>query len=115
MLKLTTTCFQELNVCKYLGVIIDDKSIWKAHITLVKKQVSKVSGIICKFRHYIPFRSVKTVYYSIVYSHLRYAITSWGSSSFSTLSTLNQGRSQDFSKGGAEVMEAKALKKKNCL
>jgi len=27
----------------------------------------------------------------------------------------SQGRSQDFSKGGAEVMEAKALKKKNCL
>jgi len=26
-----------------------------------------------------------------------------------------QGRSQDFSKGGAEVMEAKALKRKNCL
>jgi len=26
-----------------------------------------------------------------------------------------QGRSQDFSKGGAEVMEAKALKSKNCL
>jgi len=29
--------------------------------------------------------------------------------------TYNQGRSQDFSKGGAEVMEAKALQKKNCL
>jgi len=28
---------------------------------------------------------------------------------------LDQGRSQDFSKGGAEVMEAKALKRKNCL
>ena len=28
---------------------------------------------------------------------------------------LSQGRSQDFFKGGAEVMEAKALKKKNCL
>jgi len=27
----------------------------------------------------------------------------------------SQGRSQDFSKEGAEVMEAKALKKKNCL
>ena len=26
-----------------------------------------------------------------------------------------QGRSQDFSKGGAEVMEAKALKRKSCL
>jgi len=32
---------------------------------------------------------------------------SWG--------TANQGRSQDFSKGGAEAMEAKALKRKNCL
>jgi len=30
-------------------------------------------------------------------------------------STLHQGRSQDFSKGGAEVMEAKAMKRKNCL
>ena len=66
--------------------------MWKAHITLVKKQVSKASGIICKLRHYIPFRSVKTVYYSIVYSHIRYVITSWGSSScgtWSMLSTLN--------------------------
>jgi len=74
---------------KYLGVIIDDKLIWKPHITLVKKQVSKASGIICKLKHYILFRSLKTVYYSIVYSHLPYAITSWGSSSFSTLNTLN--------------------------
>jgi len=74
---------------KYLGVIIDDKLIWKPHITLVKKQVSKASGIICKPRCYIAFRSLKTVYYSIVYSHLRYAITSWGSSSLSALNTLN--------------------------
>ena len=37
---------------KYLGVIIDDKLIWKPHTTLVKKQVSKASGIICKLRHY---------------------------------------------------------------
>jgi len=29
--------------------------------------------------------------------------------------TNNQGRSQDFSKGGAEIMEAKAMKRKNCL
>jgi len=29
--------------------------------------------------------------------------------------TIEQGCSQDFSKGGAEVMEAKALKRKNCL
>jgi len=48
-----------------------------------------VSGIICKLRHYIPFKSLKTVYHSLVYSHLRYAITSWGSSSFSTLNVLN--------------------------
>jgi len=74
---------------KYLGVIIDDKLIWKLHTTLVKKQVSKASGIICKLRHYIPFISLKTVYFSIVYSYLRYAITSWGSSFFPTLNTLS--------------------------
>jgi len=31
------------------------------------------------------------------------------------LNSCDQGRSQDFSKGGAEAMEAKALKRKNCL
>ena len=28
---------------------------------------------------------------------------------------LREGRSQDFPKGGAEVMESKALKRKNCM
>jgi len=36
-------------------------------------------------------------------------------SSWQNLSTCAQGRSQDFSKGGAEIMEAKAMKRKNCL
>ena len=35
---------------KYLGVIIDDKLIWKPQINLVKKQVSKTSATICKHR-----------------------------------------------------------------
>jgi len=90
---------------KYLGVIIDDKLFWKPHITLVKQQVSKASGIICKLRHYIPFRSIKTVYYNIVYLHLRYAITSWCSSSFSTHNTLNNQllRIMTFSKFNSNI------------
>ena len=39
----------------------------------------------------------------------------WGPAQLLPMATHYQGRSQDFSKGGAEVMEAKALKKKNCL
>jgi len=39
---------------KYLKVVINDKLIWKPHIYLVKKQVSKASGIICKLRHNFP-------------------------------------------------------------
>jgi len=35
--------------------------------------------------------------------------------SSSPLITCTQGRSQDFSKEGAEIMEAKAMKRKNCL
>jgi len=34
---------------------------------------------------------------------------------FDNSQICRQGRSQDFSKGGAEAMEAKALKRKNCL
>jgi len=45
---------------------------------------------------------------SLLISYVEHDKLSW-------IQCVLQGRSQDFSKGGAEVMEAKALKRKNCL
>jgi len=55
-----------------------------------------------------------SVFKSVFIPILTYGHESWVKTE-NVISGASQGRSQDFSKGGAEVMEAKALKKKNCL
>ena len=69
---------KQANCVKYLGVFLDDKLIWKKHI---ETKLSTASGAIYKLRKYIPQKALMSVYYSLVYSHLQYAIISWGNSS----------------------------------
>ena len=40
------------NKCKFLGVIIDDKLLWKDHINYISNKISKSIGIL-KFLRYI--------------------------------------------------------------
>jgi len=60
-----------------LGVVLDNKLCWNSHIAQVKKkQISKACGALSRLRHYLPINSLITVYYSLVFSHLQYAISS---------------------------------------
>jgi len=73
---------------KYLGVVLDNKLTWNTHIAHVKKQISQACGALTKLRHYLPINSLRTVYYSLVFSHLQYGISSWGSASTYLLKTI---------------------------
>ena len=66
---------------KYLGVFLDDKLTWKKHIEHIETKLSDSSGAMYKLRKYIPQQALMSVYYSLVYSHLHYAIICWGNSS----------------------------------
>jgi len=73
---------------KYLGVVLDNKLTWNSHIAQVKKQISQACGASTRLRHYLPINSLITVYYSLVFSHLQYGISSWGSASTYLLKTI---------------------------
>jgi len=73
---------------KYLGVALDNKLSWNSRIAQVKKQISKACGALSRLRHYLPINPLLTVYYSLVFSHLQYAISSWGSASTYLLKTM---------------------------
>ena len=51
-------------------------------------KISKACGVLSRLRHYLPINSLITVYHSVVFSHLQYAISSWGSASTSLLKTI---------------------------
>ena len=64
---------------KYSGVLIDSTLSWKPHIVEVSKKLARTSGIFLQnIRHYVPFDTLKLLYYSLFYSFITYSISVWG-------------------------------------
>ena len=55
----------------------------------VCKKVAKACGFLAKLRHCVHIDVLLSVYYALIYSYLRYGITSWGSASSSALQPLS--------------------------
>ena len=78
-LKINNKAIIEKDNIKYLGVIIDSRLNWKNYILSVSKKISICIGILCKLRQFVNMKMLKSIYYSLLYSHLVYAIQVWGS------------------------------------
>ena len=63
---------------KFLGVIIDNKFNWAAHILYIKNKISKSIGIIYKIRHFLDKRSLRNMYFTFIYPYLIYCLEIWG-------------------------------------
>ena len=58
---------------KYLGVLLDEDLLFKDHINTLKQKLNRANGILAKMRHHLPFGILKTAYYSLFDTRLRYA------------------------------------------
>ncbi len=75
---------------KYLGIFIDKDLSWRTHIQYITKKVLNACGAMAKLRHCVCIDTLKNVFYSLVYSYIRYGLMIWGkSSSSSALSSLH--------------------------
>ena len=77
-LQINDCKIKQANCVKCLEVFLDGKLTWNKHL---ETKLSAASGAIYKLRKYIPQRALMSVYHSVVYSHLQYAIICRGSSS----------------------------------
>jgi hypothetical protein len=64
---------------KFLGILIDDHLHWHAHINSCQSKLISSLYAINKIKHVVPVNTLKTLYYSLVYPHLTYGVTLWGS------------------------------------
>ena len=78
-IKINKKAIKEKESIKYLGVLIDSTLSWKHHILNISKNISRAIGIMYKLRPFLPLKVTRNVYYSLVYSHIIYAIAAWGS------------------------------------
>ena len=87
-LKFRKNAIMEKKCIKYLGIMIDSTLTWHTHIGNVSKKMLRAIGLLYKIRPFVNMKVMKTLYYSLVYPHLTYAIEVWGSAGITILNRL---------------------------
>jgi hypothetical protein len=62
----------------FLGVILDESLTWIPHINKISLKISRNIGVINSIKRFVPVYVLRTLYFSLVQSHLIYGICSWG-------------------------------------
>ena len=73
---------------KFLGVYLDPKLNFKYHIDMIHSKISRSLYAINTAKHLIDKTALKTLYNSLIHSHLNYCIPIWGSAAKSHLNKL---------------------------
>jgi hypothetical protein len=63
---------------KFLGVIFDEKLMWKDHINSIISKLNSCLGVSRRAHTYLNKSSMLTIYHSLMQSHVNYCLTSWG-------------------------------------
>jgi len=87
-LKIDDKIIDQVNITKFLGVLIDNDLSWSSHTSHVTKIVSKYNGIIRKVKPYLPSDSLITLYNTLVFPYLNYCAIIWADKNNSHLHTL---------------------------
>jgi hypothetical protein len=61
----------------YLGITLDNRLSWKAHISKIQVKLSKAAGIMSKLKNILPGNILHTLYNSLFLPHLNYGILCW--------------------------------------
>ena len=63
---------------RYLGILMDQHLSWDQHLKMLKQKLSRAYGLLAKVRYYLSLKLLRTLYFSIFESHLRYGCQIWG-------------------------------------
>ena len=78
----------KVNYTVFLGVTLCDNLSWYKHINILTNKINKLKGIIYLTRECLTIQSMKTIYYSLVYSNIIYCNVLWGRSPLKHLKAL---------------------------
>ena len=73
---------------RFLGVIVDEKLNWSAHIKTLKSKMSRYIGILCKIKKLLPIQAKMQIFQSLIQSHLSYCSIVWGFTAKSNIESL---------------------------
>ena len=62
----------------FLGIFIDENLTWRHHIANINKRIFSALFSINQVKHILPRDCLRTLYYSLIHSHLSYGLLAWG-------------------------------------
>ena len=77
IIKLLGKRLEPTTSVKYLGIHIDHNLSGDCHINEMNAKLSRTNGILSKLRHYVPKKTMLSVYYALFYSHITYGSFVW--------------------------------------
>ena len=77
-IKINNTSIEQVEEIKFLGAHIDSTLSWKPHIRKKANQILKVNAVLSRLKNTVPLNILKTIYNSLIYPHISYAIITWG-------------------------------------
>jgi hypothetical protein len=77
-IKLNNNVVEEVESFEYLGIIIQNNLKFNLYIEALTSTVSKAAGILYSLGNYLPDKSLKLLFYSLVYPKLSLHILAWG-------------------------------------
>ena len=75
---------------KFLGIYIDKHLTWKEHINIISSKISRAIFAINRVKHILPHKSLKSLYYTLIHSHITYGIQAWGNGNTKKLDILQK-------------------------
>ena len=79
-IKIKKKILTKVSTAKFLGVTLDENLTFKDHVNKVTSNISKSVGVMRRLHCQLPANVMIKLYYSLVYSHLTYALLAWGRS-----------------------------------
>ena len=77
-IQIRETIRTKVSTVKFLGVTLDENLTFKDHVNKVTSNISKSVRVMRRVHCQLPANVMVKLYYSLVYSHLTYALLAWG-------------------------------------
>jgi len=87
-LHINGKAIQNVNCCKYLGIMIDNDLKWKTHIDYIYNKLIKLVSIFYKIRTKLCNNILRMIYFAFVHSHLLYGVEVYANTTVNHLSKL---------------------------
>ena len=77
-IQVSNTTLSNQHFTKFLGVMIDDKLTWNAHLNKVYNKLLANKRLLMNSKNLLPEFCLRKIYFAHIYSHLTYGISVWG-------------------------------------